>query len=269
MWRRVVVHTTKTDSSRAGCVMLHALPCLPCDRAAAPVAQPCCSATEPNSYCSHRCRVDDRLTFTSPHWRPVLHSHTLCGSRMNRVLCGTVWKCEGVERGVASAVSKHPLPSRSSGPRRRDANADSVLPQPRWASALYAQRRTLPPLRRTRSQPLCILQLCRLRRRVSRWRPYRNRHVHNRSLTYISMLVARMVQIGMQETLHRPARPRRARREIGSADLRHLSREPRAGLWLCETASLRLRLLPDGNFWATAAGRHDGPRWCGSGKSWT
>ena len=127
--------------------------------------------------------------------------------------------------------------------------------------------RTIPhattAIRRTRSQPLCILQLCRLRRRVSRWRPYRNRHVHNRSLTYISMLVARMVQIGMQETLHRPARPRRARREIGSADLRHLSREPRAGLWLCETASLRLRLLPDGNFWATAAGRHDGPRWCG------
>jgi len=60
------------------------------------------------------------------HWGGCgVDSHTLCGSRMNRVLCGTVWKCEGVERGVASAVSKHPLPSRSSGRRRPDANADT------------------------------------------------------------------------------------------------------------------------------------------------
>ena len=58
------------DARRCQHVMLHALPCLTCDRAAAPVAQPCCSATEPNSYCSHRCRVDDRLTFTSPHRQP-------------------------------------------------------------------------------------------------------------------------------------------------------------------------------------------------------
>ena len=58
------------DARRCQHVMLHALPCLPCDRAAAPVAQPCCSAIEPNSYCSHWCRVDDRLTFTSPHRQP-------------------------------------------------------------------------------------------------------------------------------------------------------------------------------------------------------
>ena len=33
------------------------------------------------------------------HWGGCgVDSHTLCGSRMNRVLCGTVWKCEGVER---------------------------------------------------------------------------------------------------------------------------------------------------------------------------
>ena len=65
------------DARRCQHVMLHALPCLPCDRAAAPVAQPCCSAIEPNSYCSHWCRVDDRLTFTSPHWQPPPAPHRL------------------------------------------------------------------------------------------------------------------------------------------------------------------------------------------------
>ena len=47
--------------------MLHGLPCLPCADAAAPVAQACYPATEPNSYRSLRYHFIVRLTLTSSH----------------------------------------------------------------------------------------------------------------------------------------------------------------------------------------------------------
>ena len=45
--------------------MLHGLPCLPRAHAAAPIAQPCLSATEPNLYRPDRYLLDDRLTLSS------------------------------------------------------------------------------------------------------------------------------------------------------------------------------------------------------------
>ena len=50
--------------------MLHGLPCLPCADAAAPVAQACYPATEPNSYRSLRYHFIVRLTLTSSHLWP-------------------------------------------------------------------------------------------------------------------------------------------------------------------------------------------------------
>ena len=47
--------------------MLHGFSCLPRARAAAPITQACCLATELESCCSNRYHLDDRLTLTTSH----------------------------------------------------------------------------------------------------------------------------------------------------------------------------------------------------------
>ena len=62
--------------------MLHGFSCLPRARAAAPVAQACCPATEFDSYCSNRYHIEDRLSLTTSHQRSPRALHS--GRQMSR-----------------------------------------------------------------------------------------------------------------------------------------------------------------------------------------
>ena len=63
--RRLTTEISHAGGERMLHGMLHGLPCLPRAHAAAPIAQPCLSATEPNFYRPDRYLLDDRLTLSS------------------------------------------------------------------------------------------------------------------------------------------------------------------------------------------------------------
>ena len=97
--------------------MLHGLPCLPRAHAAAPIAQPCLSATEPNFYRPDRYLLDDRLTLSSRSSATTSSSASLPASeqKVNRKQGVRIALCH--ESMLLASVVDTGMPDTSMRPR--------------------------------------------------------------------------------------------------------------------------------------------------------